>query len=95
MTVTAPSIVYLSTLGAASFDTRISYRGTTCPGSAVQCVDDSCGVLQTHLAQFVTAGTHIFAVHTFSSTTTPGAFGLTYAAYGAAGGTNREHHEPG
>ena len=47
------AVVYLSTLSGTTFDTTISYRGASCPGSAVQCVDDSCGVLQTQLAQHV------------------------------------------
>jgi hypothetical protein len=38
--------------------------------------------------QLVGAGTHYFAVHTFSALTTPGTFGLTYGVYAAAGGTN-------
>jgi len=88
VTVSAPTLVYLSTLGSAAFDTRLSYRGTSCAGTAVQCVDDSCGVLQTQLVQLVPAGTHYFAVHTYSSFTTPGAFGLSYGIYAAGGGTN-------
>lgn len=88
VTVSVPSIVYLSTLGGASFDTRLSYRGTSCPGASGQCVDDSCGSAQTHLAQLVTSGTHYFAVHTFSSFTTPGAFTLRYGVYAAAGQDN-------
>ncbi|MBZ0118592.1 MAG: hypothetical protein K8H88_16430, partial [Sandaracinaceae bacterium] len=79
VTVTQPTIVYLSTVGGATFDTRLSYRGTACGGTSVQCVDDSCGSLQTHLAQLVTPGSpHYFAVHTFSSSTTPGAYTLAW-----------------
>jgi hypothetical protein len=88
VTVSAPSLVYLSTLTGTGFDSRISYRGTSCPGASGQCVDDSCGTLQTHLVQLVPAGTHYFAVHTYSSFTTPGAYGLTYGVYAAAGGAN-------
>ncbi|MCC6877717.1 MAG: putative metal-binding motif-containing protein [Sandaracinaceae bacterium] len=79
VTVTQPAIVYLSTVGGATFDTRLSYRGAACGGTSVQCVDDSCGSLQTHLAQLVTPGSpHYFAVHTFSSSTTPGAYTLAW-----------------
>jgi hypothetical protein len=88
VTVSVPSIVYLSTLSGTLFDSRISYRGTSCPGAAAQCVDDSCATVQTHLAQLVGAGTHYFAVHTFYSGTTPGPFGLTYGVYAAAGQDN-------
>ena len=88
VTVSAPTLVYLSTLGTASFDTRISYRGTSCPGTSGQCVDDSCSTVQTQLVQLVNTGTHYFAVHTYASFTTPGTFGLTYGVYAAAGGTN-------
>jgi len=89
LTASVPSIVYLTTLQAsgATLDTEISYRGTTCPGASQQCVDDSCGVLQTQFAQYVPAGTHFFAVHAFSSAGT-GAYQLTYGVYPAAGGTN-------
>ena len=75
-------------VGSATFDTRLSYRGTSCPGTSTQCVDDSCGVLQTQLVQLVPAGTHYFAVHTFYSGTTAGAYGLTYGVYAAASGSN-------
>ena len=78
VTVSSPSIVYLSTVGGATFDTRLSYRGTACPGASGQCVDDSCGSLQTHFAQYVGAGTHYFAVHTFYSGTVPGPFTLSW-----------------
>ena len=88
MTVSSPSIVYLSTLGGATFDTRLSYRGTTCAGSAVQCVDDSCGVVQTHMAQAIGAGTHYFAVHTFYSGTTPGPFTLSWRVVPTTNGDN-------
>jgi hypothetical protein len=88
VTVSVPSVIYLSTLSGTAFDSRISYRGTACGGASAQCVDDSCGVLQTHLAQLVSPGTHYFAVHTYSSFTTPGAFGLTYGVYAAAGQDN-------
>jgi hypothetical protein len=88
VTVSSPSLVYLSTFAGTTFDTRLSYRGTTCPGSSVQCIDDSCGTLQTQMVQLVPAGTHYFAVHTYSSFTTPGAYGLTYVITPAAGGAN-------
>jgi hypothetical protein len=87
VTVSTPSIVYLSTVGGATFDTRLSYRGTACAGSAAQCVDDSCSSLQTHLAQRVGAGTHYFAVHTYYSGTTPGPFTLSYRVIPTTSGT--------
>jgi hypothetical protein len=87
VTVSRKSIVYLDTFGTG-FDTRISYRGTGCPGAASQCIDDSCGTLQTQLAQVVNAGTHHFAVHTFYSGTTPGPLALAYQIVDAAGGDN-------
>ncbi len=88
VTVASPSIVYLSTLGGATFDTRLSYRGTACAGSSVQCVDDSCGVVQTHMAQAIGAGTHYFAVHTFYSGTTPGPFTLSWRVVPTTNGDN-------
>jgi hypothetical protein len=87
VSVARRSIVYLDTFGSG-FDTRISYRGTGCPGSSSQCVDDSCSTLQTQLARVVDAGTHYFAVHTYSSFTTPGPIALTHQIVDAAGGDN-------
>jgi hypothetical protein len=80
------SLVYLDTFGTTAFDTRISYRGTSCPGASAQCVDDSCSVLQTQLVQVVPAGVHYFALHTFYSGTTPGPFQLNFQIVPAANG---------
>jgi hypothetical protein len=91
---TVRSIVYLDTLGTG-FDTRISYRGTSCPGSAAACIDDSCGSLQTQIARVLAPGTHYFAVHTFSSATVPGPVTLRYQTLPAASGDNLEITGPG
>jgi hypothetical protein len=87
VTAATKSIVYLDTFGTG-FDTRISYRGTACPGSSSQCIDDSCGTLQTQLAQVVSPGTHYFAIHTFVSSTTPGPLALAHQIVPAAAGDN-------
>jgi len=87
VSVSRRSILYLDTFGTG-FDTRISYRGTSCPGAASSCTDDSCGTLQTQVAVVVNAGTHYFAVHTYSSFTTPGPLALRYQAVDAAAGDN-------
>jgi len=88
VTVGQRSLVYLDTFGTTAFDTRISYRGTSCPGASAQCIDDSCGTLQTQLVQLVAAGTHYFGLHTYSSFTTPGAFQLNFQIVPAANGLN-------
>jgi hypothetical protein len=87
VTAAAKSIVYLDTFGTG-FDTRISYRGSACPGASTQCVDNSCATVQTQLAQVVNAGTHYFAIHTFTSSTTPGPLALAYQIVPAAAGDN-------
>ncbi len=93
-TLGARSIVYMDTFGTG-FDTRISYRGTSCPGTSAFCADDSCSVLQTQVARVLAAGTHYFAVHTYSSATTPGPVTLRYQVLPAAGGDNVEITAPG
>jgi hypothetical protein len=87
--ITTRSVFYLDTFGTG-FDTRISYRGTTCPGASAACVDDSCSSLQTQIARVLDPGTHYFAVHTFSSFTTPGPIALRYQTNVAANGDNVE-----
>src|SRR5262249_11995813 len=70
--VGGPSLIYLDTLGSG-FDTKISYRGTACPGTSSACNDDVCTTLQSQLtAVTASSGTFYFAVHTFSSSTVPG-----------------------
>lgn len=85
--VSQRSFIYLDTFGT-SFDTRLSYRGTSCPGGSASCIDDSCGGLQTQLAVVVASGSHYFAVHTYSSSTSPGPFTLRYDIAPAANGDN-------
>ena len=94
LTVTQRSFVYLDTFGSG-FDTRLSYRGTSCPGSSTQCIDDSCGTLQSQLGVVVDSGTHYFAVHTYSSGITPGAFTLKHVIAPAAAGDNTLISGPG
>jgi hypothetical protein len=89
VTVTARSIFYLDTMGTG-FDTRISYRGTACPGASALCLDDSCATLQTQMARVLEAGTHYFSVHTFSSTTVAGPLALRFQTSPAAAGDNVE-----
>ncbi len=87
VSVSQRSIVYLDTFGTG-FDTRISYRGTSCPGASSSCMDDSCSTVQTQIAVVVPAGTHYFAVHTYSSFTTGGPITMRYQILPAAGGDN-------
>jgi hypothetical protein len=94
VTTSGQSFVYLDTFGTG-FDTRLSYRGTSCPGSSVSCIDDSCITLQTQLAVVVPAGTHYFGVHTYSSVTAPGPFTLRYDVVPAAAGDNTLISGPG
>ena len=89
VTVSVPSIIWISTLTGTTFDTVISYRGTTCTGGVVQCQDDPCGLTTpAQIAQYVTAGTHYFAIAAFSSATPIGPVGVTYGVYTAAGQDN-------
>jgi hypothetical protein len=88
ITVTERSLLYLDTFGT-SFDTRVAYRGTTCSGAAVTCVDDACGVAQSQLAVLVEPGTHFFSVH-LGPAATPDTLTLRWQVLGAAGGMNRQ-----
>jgi len=81
------SLIYLDTFGTA-FDTSLSYRGTSCPGTAVVCEDDDCATLQDQIAVVAAPGTHFFAMHTRNSGVTPGPVSLRWQVMPAAAGTN-------
>lgn len=89
ITVPNRSILYLDTF-ASSLDTAISYRGTSCPGSAVACNNDACGTTSSQLAMVIDGGTHYFSVHTASSSIIPGTFSLRHALMPASQGLNVE-----
>ena len=86
VTLTRESLVYLDTLGT-SWDTLVSYRGTSCPGPIrpPQCADDQCGGLQSQLVRELSPGTHYFAVHALSPSSPAGAFTLSYQIESAGG----------
>jgi len=90
VTITQPSFVYLDTFAGTAFDSRISYRGTACPGTGTgtACNDDACGTVQSQILRQLAAGTYYFAVHTFTSATVPGPFILSYQIVPQANGTN-------
>jgi len=83
------SLVYMDTVDTA-LDTRISYLGTSCPGTVSQCEDDACGGSGAQLARVIEPGTHFFAVHTATSTVAPGEVAIRYVVTPAGGGTNVE-----
>jgi len=85
--ISVRSVIYLDTFGTA-FDTSLSYRGTSCPGTAVLCEDDDCATLQDQIAVVAAPGTHFFAVHTRNSGVTPGPVSLRWQVMPAAAGTN-------
>jgi hypothetical protein len=85
--VTVASLIYLDTFGTG-FDTTLSYRGMTCPGTAIICEDDDCSTAQDQLVTVAAPGTHYFAVHAFSGSVTPGALSLRWQVMSAAGGSN-------
>lgn len=87
VTVSVRSFVYLDTLGS-SLDTSISYRSTTCPGSAITCNDDACGGSSSQLVTVVDPGTHYFAVHTASSSVAAAAFTLRHVVMPASDNLN-------
>jgi hypothetical protein len=87
VTVSSRSFVYLDTLGS-SLNTAISYRATSCPASAITCNDDACGGSSSQLATVIDPGTHYFAVHTASSSVSPGTFSLRHVVMPASDGLN-------
>lgn len=84
---TQKSMLYLDTLGTA-YGTRISYVGTSCSATAIDCNDDACDGSQSQLALAVDAGTHYFAVHTQSAAVVGAALALRYGLGPAANGDN-------
>jgi hypothetical protein len=87
VTVSVRSFVYLDTLGS-SLDTALSYRSSSCPGSAITCNNDACGGTSSQLTTLVDPGTHYFSVHVASSSILPGTFSLRYAVMAASDRNN-------
>ncbi len=87
VTVVVRSFVYLDTFGS-SLDTAISYRSTSCPGSAITCNNDACGRIGSQLTTIIDPGTHYFSVHLASSSVVPGTFSLRHVTMPASSGAN-------
>jgi hypothetical protein len=84
--VAVASVVYVDTFGS-SFDTVLSYRGTSCPGTASRCNDDDdCDSLQEQIGVLVSPGSHYFAVHAYSTSVTTGSVSIRWQVTAAPAG---------
>ncbi|NMC71862.1 MAG: hypothetical protein GYA57_17605 [Myxococcales bacterium] len=72
-TLTQTEVVSLNTYGSA-YDTRLAIRAGSCAAASTNCIDDSCGTLQSEIVATLAPGTYYVAVDGFS--TASGAFTL-------------------
>lgn len=85
-TLPTRSIIRLSTLGLANFDTQVAYRGGSCSNSVFNCGTSACGTAQDSLMLALNAGTYCFSVAVGSGAGST--FRLSYERMQAASGEN-------